>query len=107
MTKGDIILVPFPFTDLTGQKNRSALVLLATDLDVTVAFITTQLNEISDLDLLILPDVENGLKKKSVIRVSKIATLDKNIVLGKLGIASETTLKEVDLKLINAFSLSF
>jgi mRNA interferase MazF len=44
MRKGDILLIPFPFTDLTGQKNRPALMLVTTDTDVTVAFITSQLN---------------------------------------------------------------
>mgnify|MGYP003344528084 CR=1 FL=1 len=41
MTKGDIVLIPFPFTDLTGSKLRPALILATTEHDVTVAFITT------------------------------------------------------------------
>lgn len=43
MAKGDIILIPFPFTDLTGNKLRPAVILVETPLDLTVSFITTQL----------------------------------------------------------------
>jgi mRNA interferase MazF len=36
MAKGDILLITFPFTDLTGSKLRPAVVLAETTLDITV-----------------------------------------------------------------------
>jgi mRNA interferase MazF len=96
MKKGDIILIPFPFTNLTGSKNRPALVLTVGEMDVILAFISTQLGWMEKTDVLLNPDSENGLKKTSIVRLSKIATIDKSLALGRIG-----TLNIKDLDLIN------
>jgi len=100
MKKGDIVLIPFPFTDLSGNKNRPALILINGIIDVTVCFLTTQLKFQSEYDIKIEPAGNNGLKKTSIIRLDKIATIDKDLVLGKLGniTARETKLLNLNLK---------
>lgn len=85
MKQCDLILIPFPFTDLSGSKNRPALVLVKSEIDVTVAFISTQLKWKESTDVLLTPNKENGLKKESLIRLSKIATIDRDLVLGRMG----------------------
>jgi len=93
MRKGDIVLVPFPFTDLTATKNRPALVLVSDEDDVTLAFITTRRYWKKEWDLFLEPTTENGLKKKSIVRLSKITTLEKKRVLGQLGSISSTKME--------------
>ena len=99
MVKGDIVLIPFPFTNLTGSKLRPAIVLFVTDFDLTVSFITTHLKWKRLTDIEILPSTENGIKKTSLIRVSKIATIDKSLAIGKIGELQQSEVSELNLKL--------
>lgn len=80
MNKGDIVLVPFPFTNLTGTKVRPALVLVVDTFDITLAFITSKIFSKSVFDVDILPSAENGLKAPFVIRLSKLAIFRKNLL---------------------------
>jgi mRNA interferase MazF len=105
MTKGDIVLVPFPFTDLSGLKNRPALILVDGESDITVSFITTQLKWQEDFDVKIEPSSTNGLKRTSLIRLSKLATIDKDLVIGKLGNLLPDELTNVDKNLSKIFKL--
>ena len=95
MDKGDITLVTFPFTNLSNSKLRPAIVLLETNLDVTVCFITTQTKWKESTDILLFPSLANGLKKESLIKTNKIATLDKSLVKGLLGKLSAIELTEI------------
>ena len=99
MPKGDIVLIPFPFTDLNGNKLRPALILIETGLDLTVSFITTQLQWQESTDILLNPDNYNGIKKSSIIRLSKIATIDRSLALGKIGNINPNSLPELNKKL--------
>ena len=105
MKKGDIILISFPFTDLTGSKLRPAVVLASNELDVTVAFITTQLKWREEFDVLLSPNLTNGLKMDSMIRLSKIATLDVELVEGKLGNVTMDDILLINTSLIKLFKL--
>jgi mRNA interferase MazF len=99
MQKGDIVLIHFPFTDLSGNKLRPAVVLAQTMHDVTVCFVTTQLHWQEITDVMLQPKGANGIKKPSLIRVSKIATLDKGLAVGKIGSIDNADLTELNAKL--------
>jgi mRNA interferase MazF len=105
MNKGEIVLIPFPFTDLSGIKNRPALVLVENERDVTVSFITTQLKWEEEFDVKVEPTMENGIKKASLIRLSKLTTIDKDLLLGRLGKLSADELARVNRSLIKLFKL--
>lgn len=102
--KGKIVLVPFPFTDLTAAKLRPALVIYEGEKDVIIAFISSRIpSELSETDILIKEDYpgfkKSGLKVESVIKLDKIATVLKDFIVGELGELDEDLRKEVNHKL--------
>lgn len=110
--KGVVILVPFPFTDLSENKVRPAVVLSSSlkGEDVVVAFISSQKSKkFQLLDIKISSSDEafskTGLKADSIIKIGKIATLDKKIILGELGQIHKNTEKEIDKKIKILFGL--
>ena len=88
--KGKIVLVPFPFTDFSASKLRPALVLYEGDRDVVVAFISSKIPpQPTESDVIITKNHPEfpltGLKVDSVIKLDKIATLSKNLIIGEIG----------------------
>ncbi|HCC83509.1 TPA: hypothetical protein DEP96_01515 [Candidatus Uhrbacteria bacterium] len=102
MSKGDIVLIPFPFSDLSGHKVRPGLVLYEQKggEDFIVVFISSvKQAKLGNFDVRIKASQTNGLKADSFIRTDKIATLQKKIVLGELGKLETTAYKLVKDKL--------
>ena len=82
---GEVLLLLFPYTGAVGAKKRPALVLADTgDADVVVARVTSEPAR-DTLDVEIKAWKQAGLKLPSVVRVHKIATLDRALVERTLG----------------------
>lgn len=87
---GETVLLNFPFTDGISFKPRPALIINDfADGDIIVCRITSKIYN-SNYDVEIDDWGKSGLKLPSIIRVHKIATLEKSLVKIKLGqISSE------------------
>lgn len=103
--KGDIVVVPFPFSDLSQSKKRPALIMASLKgNDLILCQITSQ--DIYDSYAIDIEDEdfqEGSLKKSSNIRPNKIFTADRNIVLYKVGCLNDEKIQEVINKIINIF----
>ena len=91
---GSIVLTRFPFTDLSGDKRRPALVVSRDNdrrPDLVVCFITSVPREGPDMAA-IAATPGTGLKIPSVVRFDKLVTLDRAVIAGKLGAAPATWL---------------
>ncbi|WP_309745220.1 MULTISPECIES: type II toxin-antitoxin system PemK/MazF family toxin [unclassified Chamaesiphon] len=113
IAKGDIILVPFPFTDLSEPKLRPAVVLWVDDKgqDVTLCFISSQaIERVTDDESIILSSdlefVQTGLKSTSKVRVARIITLERSLLQRRLGQLGFQHLQRLDRCLINAFQIN-
>lgn len=105
--KWNIVLVPFPFTDLSSAKRRPALIVSPdnynTGKDVVIAYITSQMYlppRLGDYELQNWK--EAGLPKPSKIRM-KFATIDKNIIVKKLGELKKEDSEEIEKVLLSFF----
>ncbi len=101
--RGDIVLVPFPNSDLTPGKLRPALILYedAIENETAIAYISSKVPIIpSPCDVLVTrgsPSFgESGLKLNSVIKLNKITTIKNYFITGLLGSADEDIQVEVN-----------
>ena len=94
--KGDVVVLPFPFTDLSHSKKRPALILSGTQgNDFIMLQITSQHVRDSYAIPLLGVDFQKGsLRKASNIRPNKIFTLDKSLILYKIGHISDSKINE-------------
>jgi mRNA interferase MazF len=111
MLKNIIVLVPFPFDDFSETKLRPALCLtneIGKFRHIIIAFISSNIpDELLNSDLVIKKGSREwestGLAVDSVIRLHKVVTIPKNLLMRKLGSINKSVEKEVISKLKNLF----
>lgn len=104
--KGDVIVLPFPYTDFSGVKKRPAVVIATLRGQNTIlAQITTNKRDDEDLVSLTKKDFSSGsLSSDSFIMVSLIFTSDSSRISYKTGKLKKEKIKEIQNKLIEIFS---
>jgi mRNA interferase MazF len=100
---GDIVLIRFPQTNLTPGNLRPALVLAVTpgdQADLLLAMITSRVYQaVPALDEIIAPsDADypiSGLKARSVVRLTRLATITPAVINARLGQISPSRLRQM------------
>lgn len=112
MTKGKVVLVPFPFDDLSANKVRPAVCLtnpVGKHSHVVLAFITSQIpSNLLETDYVLDNShsdfAASGLHKPSTIRLDHLMTIQKSLIKRELGILSSATQNQIAEKLCKLLS---
>jgi mRNA interferase MazF len=110
MTPFDLVLLPFPFTDLRTTRQRPCVILSAfqprglTE-HYVVAMVTSQLSGLAfPGDTVLVKWSEAGLPKPSLVRLAKVVTVDGALIRKKLGTLQETDRKVMRRQFRQVFS---
>jgi mRNA interferase MazF len=108
--RGDVVLIPFPYSDLTARKTRPAVVVSdavyhSARSEFLLAYISSQLSSANEAIDYVLQDWRSThLLKPSFVR-PKIAAIEPSLVVHQVGSLSAQDLSEVDRRLRIALSL--
>lgn len=114
--RGDIVLVPFPFTDLSRQKTRPSVVISSVSYnmqmkDLILVAISSKTGAIDPTFDLLIPlshprFAVTGLRVSSVARANKIVTLAQNLIYRKLGSLPADLMTQLEQCLLNTLDLN-
>jgi mRNA interferase MazF len=109
--RGEIVLVTFPFTDLSSSKLRPALIVerVSGD-DLILAFITSRTHPSPSPSECLFDSRDpefhrTGLKLTSIVRLDKLATLHPGLVRRRLGFVDSHVQGRVNMALRYVFAL--
>ncbi|MCX7968085.1 MAG: type II toxin-antitoxin system PemK/MazF family toxin [Armatimonadetes bacterium] len=106
--RGDVVLVPFPFTDLSAQRVRPEVIVSTSEYErqtgnIIVAQITSRPRNLAT-DYTLQDWQAAGLLRPSTVR-AKLATISVSLVQFRTGRLTNRDMKEVDNRLRLALGL--
>ncbi len=108
--RGDVVLIPFPYTDLSASKTRPAVV-VSGDVyhkarsELLLAYVSPQVSRVnSTIDYVLSDWAAAGLLKPSFVR-PKVAAVEPALIVHRIGALSALDLLEVDRCLRRAMGL--
>ena len=110
LQRGDIVLIPFPFTDLTATKTRPAVVVSSqlyhqVRSELLLAYVSSQVSKANaQIDYLLTDWAAAGLPKPSFVR-PKLAAIEPSLIVYHVGHLSADDLRAVDDCLRQAMAL--
>ena len=99
--RGDVVLVPFPFSDQTTTKRRPAVIVSSNlynnaSSDIVIMAITSQIDKAAGIGECLIKDWQvAGLLKPSAIKPA-ISTIEQKLILKKLGSLSSDDLSSAE-----------
>ena len=98
--QGDVVLVSFPFTDLTSSKGRRALVLSpdsfnAAGEDLVLTAVTSHITDDPNAVRIWSGDfAAGGLPKPSMVKTTKLFTMHSALIAKRIGVLGTEKLEE-------------
>jgi len=104
--KGDVAVLPFPFSDLSKSKRRPALVVAKLEGDDIILCQITSEARVDDYSIVLSDnDFKTGkLNLTSLIRPNRLFTADKSIIIYKIGSLKDSKIKEVEKEIVKIFT---
>lgn len=114
-SKGTIVLVPFPYTNLSQQKARPALIVSSDHYNqlfqdfILVAISSRVQSIVNEYEVLLESShssfLKTGLRAKSIIKCNKIITLEQKMVYTAIGSLDENLIGLVDSLIAKSMAL--
>lgn len=106
LVKGAVVVLPFPFSDLTGSKRRPAFVLADSEGDDAILCQITSQAKFDPYAVAVKSsDFDSGsLSTDSYVRPNKIFTADKKLIISVAGQLSEAKASEAVNSVISIIS---